>query len=134
MEAAAGLTSHTRRFAAVPESIGAARDLVREALAGTGLDDAKVGDLQLVVSELVTNAVVHGNGASIAVELTVAPDQVTCAVVSDGQNLPEISSWVAPVDGRSSGRGLSIVRALADAVTVEVDGDHVVVRCMFERG
>lgn len=133
MEAAAGLTSHTRRFTAVSESIGAARDLVREAVAGTQLDDATVTDLQLAVSELVTNAVVHGNGASIAVEVTVAPDLVTCAVVSDGQTLPEISSWVAPVDGRSSGRGLSIVRALADAVTVEVDGDHVVVRCMFER-
>jgi anti-sigma regulatory factor (Ser/Thr protein kinase) len=54
-------------------------------------------------------------------------------VVSDGQTLPEVSSWVAPVDGRSSGRGLAIVRALADTVTVEVDGDRVVVRCMFER-
>ena len=133
MEAAAGVTSHTRHFAAVSESIGDARDLVREAVAGTQLDHAMVTDLQLAVSELVTNAVVHGNGASITVEVTVAPDLVTCAVVSDGQNVPMVSSWVAPVDGRSSGRGLSIVRALADAVTVEVDGDRVVVRCMFER-
>ncbi|MGA7758210.1 MAG: ATP-binding protein [Ilumatobacteraceae bacterium] len=133
MEAAAGLTSHTRHFAAASESIGAARDLVRDAVAGTQLDHATVTDLQLAVSELVTNAVVHGNGASIAVEVTVAPDVITCAVASDGQTLPEVSSWVAPVDGRSSGRGLSIVRALADAVTVDVDDDRVVVRCTFER-
>ncbi len=133
MEAAAGLTSHIRHFAAAPESIGAARDLVHEAAAGTQLDPTTVADLQLAVSELVTNAVVHGNGASIAVEVTIAPDVVNCAVAADGQTLPEVSAWVAPVDGRSSGRGLAIVRALADAVAVEVDGDRILVRCTFER-
>jgi anti-sigma regulatory factor (Ser/Thr protein kinase) len=131
MEAAAGV--HTRDFVAVPESIGAARDLVRDTVAGARLDPAMVTDLQLAVSELATNAVVHGTGASITVEVTVAPDAITCAVISEGRTLPEFSSWVVPVDGRSSGRGLAIVRALADAVTVDLDGDRLSVRCTFER-
>jgi anti-sigma regulatory factor (Ser/Thr protein kinase) len=134
MEAAAGAASQSRDLPAVPESIGAARDFASSAIAGGDVDEATVIDLQLALSELVTNAVVHGAGGPITVEVTVAPSTITCAVASDGQSLPEVSSWVRPVDGRPSGRGLSIVRAVADAVTVDVDDDRIVVRCTFERG
>jgi anti-sigma regulatory factor (Ser/Thr protein kinase) len=134
MEAAAGATSQSRDLPAVLESIGEARDLASSAIAGAGVDEATVIDLQLALSELVTNAVVHGGGGPITVDVTVAPSAITCAVASDGQLLPEVSSWVQPVDGRPSGRGLSIVRAVADAVTVDVDGDRIVVRCTFGRG
>jgi anti-sigma regulatory factor (Ser/Thr protein kinase) len=134
MEAAAGATSQSCDLPAVSESIGAARDFANSAIAGADVDEATVIDLQLALSELVTNAVVHGAGGPITVEVTVAPSTITCAVASDGQSLPEVSSWVRPVDGRPSGRGLSIVRAVADAVTVDVDDDRIVVRCTFERG
>lgn len=54
------MTETTRRFfTARPESIGQARKFVRDALAGWGLHD-RAEDIRLCVSELATNALVHG--------------------------------------------------------------------------
>jgi anti-sigma regulatory factor (Ser/Thr protein kinase) len=115
-------------------SVGAARDLTRDAFRDVDLDDAKLLDIQLAVSELVTNAVVHGGPGDITIDFSVADDAVSLSIASDGRNLPDIESWVVPVDGRRTGRGLSIVRAVADAVAVESDGDRIVVQCRFELG
>ena len=41
--------------------------------------------------------------------------------------------WAAPTSGAPTGRGLAIVRAVADAVVVEIGDSVVTVRCTFER-
>ena len=96
---------------------------------------ALVTDIQLAVSELVTNGVVHGNGGAITLEIASAPDQITCLVVSplQGRPLPDPALWMSPVGGGPTGRGLAIVREVADEVAVESNGDLVEVKCTFRR-
>lgn len=122
-----------RDFVSTPESIGDARDFTRAVLRGDAVDEATIDDVTLAVSELVTNAVGHGSGGPVTVRIKSAPSEVVCVVRSTGGSLPDPATWTSRgVSGRT-GRGLAIVRALADAVVAEVDGGVVVLRCSFRR-
>ncbi|MHB8657397.1 MAG: ATP-binding protein [Solirubrobacteraceae bacterium] len=61
------------RFPAVPETVARARQVVAERAAIAGATREEIAGIRLAVSEAVTNAVVHGGGASEhAIELTMA--------------------------------------------------------------
>jgi anti-sigma regulatory factor (Ser/Thr protein kinase) len=91
-----------------PSSVGQARRFVRDQLAALGVQDPG-GSAELVVSELVTNAVIHA-GTSVAV--LVARDGAGARVeVSDGSAvMPGLRVVTA---GSSSGRGLTLVEHFA---------------------
>ena len=103
------------RLDPVPESAGRARRSAR-----TMLNDWRLGhlveDVDLVVSELVTNALLHtGEGidaapAPIRLELDLSGGRLTCRVV-DSSPLPPMPEEAA--DTAESGRGLVLVDALA---------------------
>ena len=79
------------------------------------LDAQKAGDLQLVVSELVTNAVKHGGlapGAPIRMHLDREEDRLRLEV-DDGEGLTAKPDWI-PQSRDSAGRGLAIVSALSE--------------------
>jgi len=117
-------------------SAGEARAFVARVLVGQ-VPDRVVGDLRLVVSELVSNAVTHGAAATVKVVVDLSDDGWVALEVVGGGDLPPALSdpgrWaIAPVDA-VSGRGLGIVRALVDEVaTATVDGE-VAVRCRMRR-
>lgn len=98
-----------------------ARQLVRTTLDRwglTGLTDAAV----LAVSELTTNAVIHG-AAPVSVTLQREPDQVRI-VVHDAGGGTVVGLPVAALDTAERGRGLAIVRELASSSGVApLDGD-----------
>ncbi|MEV0145407.1 MULTISPECIES: ATP-binding protein [unclassified Nonomuraea] len=88
------------------DSITLARDLTRLALAEsgyTGLHD----DALLVVSELVTNALVHGAGAP-ALHLVVGPSRVRIEVRDSSPLPPEPRE-----PGPKSGWGLNVIERLS---------------------
>jgi anti-sigma regulatory factor (Ser/Thr protein kinase) len=103
------------RLEPVPESAGRARRAAR-----TMLTDWRLGhlveDVDLVVSELVTNALLHsGEGpartaAPIRLELALAEGRLTCRVV-DSSPLPPTPEEAT--ETAESGRGLILVEALA---------------------
>ena len=102
-------------LAARAENIGRAREFVAAAL-GAAHPCAPV--LQLIVSELVTNSVVHSrsgqrDGGTVTVALLGTPTGVRVEVTDDGgPGLPRLRA----VDfGAESGRGLHLVDALAAA-------------------
>jgi anti-sigma regulatory factor (Ser/Thr protein kinase) len=102
-----------------PEAVGRARDEVRKALADWGVPEA-VDDTCLIVSELVGNAVRHGEPE---IRLTLATDgaRVTGSVFDRGAGMPRVRQ----VTGTDvSGRGLWLVGAVATAwgVVPESDG------------
>jgi anti-sigma regulatory factor (Ser/Thr protein kinase) len=73
----------------------------------------QLDDLTLVVSELVTNSVVHSGltvGASITMVVDVSPKRVRIEVIDHGHGLPD-AAQESPTD---HGRGLVIVDRLAD--------------------
>lgn len=115
------ITAAARRLPGVPVSVGQARELVRDALAGHPAAEAAA----LCVSELVTNAITYtrsghpGGSVLVAVELA-APDSVACLRVYDQGPRGVPARCVAragepPAALAEHGHGLRIVAALADA-------------------
>jgi anti-sigma regulatory factor (Ser/Thr protein kinase) len=83
----------------------------------------------LATSELVTNAFEHG--APQPVRLTVRSDreQASITVVSggEGSRVPDVDDWTTAQADRISGRGLGIVREIADDIKVERSGGSVAI-------
>jgi anti-sigma regulatory factor (Ser/Thr protein kinase) len=96
-----------------PEAVGEARDAVRRAL--EGFDRSEVDAITIMVSELVANAVRHGD-PPITVTLSLDDDVLTLDVIDCGAKNPTRLASV-PTDER--GRGLHIVDHYADAWGVE---------------
>ncbi len=92
-----------------PDAARAARGTVRD-LCGNRLADELVTDVELVVSELVTNAVTHGAG-EITLTVTLVRDGVTLSVLDQGDGRPRLRRVGA---GSGHGRGLALVARLAD--------------------
>ncbi len=105
-----------------PQSPAEARTAVRRAVAaraaGGGCDQTALSDALLVVSELTTNAMLHGGGVT-DVDVTVVGDDLYLSVSDRSRRLPVAS---APVDDhgrrRCGGHGWPIVCRLARDVLV----------------
>jgi anti-sigma regulatory factor (Ser/Thr protein kinase) len=104
------------RLAPVPESAGRARRAARTMLTDWRLERL-VEDVDLVVSELVTNALLHSGDADgaadpIRFELDLRGRTLICRVV-DSSPLPPRPEEAT--ETAESGRGLILVEALASA-------------------
>ena len=117
-------------FAALPTAPAAARSFVRLSLGSWGLRaDADTGTAELVVSELVTNAVRATTGLPgvplITIELRTDATALRIAVRDDagGRPVPR-----APDEDAETGRGLLLVTALCTRwdVTAVPGGGKVV--------
>ena len=110
------------RLAPRPESVGEARRHARYVLEAHAEDDV-LERLELVVSELVTNAVRHGPGELITLRLVSAPDgTIAGEVVDQGHGVVAIREHDA---GAAGGLGLPIVDALTSAWGVYPGSTHV---------
>jgi anti-sigma regulatory factor (Ser/Thr protein kinase) len=89
---------------------------------GDELPAGRQADLQLVVTELVTNALVHGRGA-IRLEVQVAARRVRGEVADEGGGFAYELRARGPES--ASGRGLQIVAALTSEWGVH-DGRSIV--------
>ncbi|GAA0916326.1 ATP-binding protein [Nonomuraea longicatena] len=92
-----------------PEAVGTARHAVRDVLQKRGWPDELVENATLVVSELVTNAVVHGL-PPIELRMQVISGFAAGRVTDRSPDLPVPAE--ADVEGEG-GRGLAIVAAVA---------------------
>jgi anti-sigma regulatory factor (Ser/Thr protein kinase) len=99
----------TRRFVANAEAVGDARTWVAQLAAATG-HAAESDTLQLLVTELATNAVRHAHGDEFCIEFD-ANSRVLIAVCDPSTAAPVVCH--ANLDD-TGGRGLAIVEALSD--------------------
>jgi anti-sigma regulatory factor (Ser/Thr protein kinase) len=119
------LPGHTR-------AVGQARQFAAEVLGDgfSGLDDVLI-----LVSELVSNAVMHtasGDGGSVALTVSVNRDLVRVEVGDQGgASAPRLADDDGPADVLTGGRGLRIVDTLATKWGFEGDESGRVV--WFER-
>jgi anti-sigma regulatory factor (Ser/Thr protein kinase) len=99
-----------------------ARDLVTGALGGR--DAETVQTVSLVVSELVSNAVLHGSrqGDSVGIELSVEPGRIRIEVVDFGEGFDPSQ----PITDTSGGYGLHIVESLSREWGVDRGPPHKV--------
>jgi anti-sigma regulatory factor (Ser/Thr protein kinase) len=101
-------------------NVSAARRFVRKELEGRVPDEA-VSDLMLATSELVTNAFDHGSHRPVRLTVRSNRDEASITVVSggEGDRVPDVDAWTTARADRVSGRGLGIVREIADDIKVE---------------
>ncbi|MGW4412109.1 ATP-binding protein [Nonomuraea sp. NPDC004702] len=120
----------TRRFDGVPASIREVRTWVKALLPASC---ARVDDVELVVSELATNAVLHsvsgapGGTFAVQVEVDTHAHSVGVTCVDMGPAMCEASR----PDGEG-GHGLPLVRHLADRYQVHEETSGRTVRCWLD--
>jgi anti-sigma regulatory factor (Ser/Thr protein kinase) len=91
-----------------PTAAREARRFVRST--ATVLDDDRLDDLLVLTSEVVTNAVLHAR-TPLEVGVTLTEEAVLICVGDGADGTPVAQG---PSDGRESGRGIMLVRELAD--------------------
>ena len=103
-------------------------------LRGAGIEDDRIDDLSVVVSELGANAVRETPaGASAATLAASVDDDLLCIEVSNevssASSAPSEHDWDLMDPLRTGGRGLLLVSAFVNEVDVDVVGRRLVVRC-----
>jgi anti-sigma regulatory factor (Ser/Thr protein kinase) len=116
-----------------PDAVASVRHAVVTNLARCGVPSTVVDDMELVTSELVTNAIVHARprGAAVVQISVDLSDTIELVVVNKGSvgSIPPVEEWQPAPPSSPSRRGLGIVRRLCDTVTVEQSGERAVIRC-----
>jgi anti-sigma regulatory factor (Ser/Thr protein kinase) len=98
---------------AVAEAPGRARRELR-ALDGA-LASARAADAQLLVSELVTNAVMHARGeGGIRLRVRLAPDRLRVEVYDPGRGFVPTRPPPRPPPEHPHGRGIYLLERMAD--------------------
>ncbi|MFD7440569.1 ATP-binding protein [Streptomyces sp. NPDC059909] len=115
-------------------SVPAAREFAAQALADWGVT-ARADDVLLCVSELATNALVHGVPPGRGFRLHLSLDGVLRVEVHDSGDgevrVPALEPVCAPDADAESGRGLLLVGALADKWGVGERSPGKIVWCEF---
>lgn len=109
------------------EAPGAARDFVCS-VADEAFDDHDLNEaLRLVVSEVVTNSILHGkvgNDGCVEIKIDVRPERLRLEIIDDGPGFRP-DAGPTPLD-EPGGWGLYLVDSLADRWGVEANkGTHV---------
>jgi anti-sigma regulatory factor (Ser/Thr protein kinase) len=115
-------TSSVVHLPCAPASVALARKALSEELRAVGVFDHAVADAALVMSELLSNAILHAYplpGERLQVAWAVSASSVEVAV-SDGGS-PTIPHAGRPSPSSISGRGLSIVEHLCKTWGVRTD-------------
>ena len=102
----------TGHWPAVAESVPVARHAIAAYLRETETPDPPLGDVALVVSEAMTNAVVHAYAGQdvgeVRVEVEFAPDELKLVVEDDGGGL------VPRLDSPGLGLGLPLIATVSE--------------------
>ncbi|MCQ4207569.1 ATP-binding protein [Streptomyces longispororuber] len=121
------LRSGECRFPHRLESVPAARRYVCELLQQWGVRGDLLGELAVIASELVTNAVCHTASDTVVVQISLWPTEVVLTVTDEGPG-PQQPLAARPADGdREHGRGLLLVEELATrwGAHPHIDGTRV---------
>ena len=117
----------SRSFRAAPSELAGLREALREWLVERGAGDDVGRGVVLAVSEAATNAVEHAYGCDGAGIVTVMArlvgDRLDITVRDEGR-------WREGGSDADRGRGLAIMRAIVDEVTIERDDAGTVVRML----
>lgn len=110
-----------RRLPAAPASVFLARRFTRQLLDGWDLSQEQVESVELVVSELVTNAARHSEDA-VEVGLSCVDHLLRVEVGDSSHRMPAAVDASDVGEQATSGRGLLLVDALASRWGVESEG------------
>ena len=104
-----------------PDDISTARAIMTARGRAAGLDRLSVEELALAVSEVATNALLHGR-APRRVRSYVADGRFICRLEDAGSGLQDpLAGYVPPDPSSLGGRGLWLARQLCDVVEIASD-------------
>jgi serine phosphatase RsbU (regulator of sigma subunit)/anti-sigma regulatory factor (Ser/Thr protein kinase) len=112
-----------------PEGLAEARGALRQALTDWRLDEI-ADDVELAAGELLVNVLLHTEGGAV-LTLEVLPEPVRRVRLSVQDRSSVWPRRRSPGEAATSGRGLMMIDALADAWGVEPRGDGKAVWCEF---
>ena len=120
-----------RSFPSVPDTVAEVDTFLDDKLREAGFPDDMMVDVAVSVSEVVNNAVIHGNGRdpdkTVEIDLDIQSDRIKVSVKDEGAGF-DPASLPDPVAQdnlmREVGRGLFIVRAYMDEVHFQKMGDE----------
>src|SRR5687767_7388577 len=120
-------------FPPQPSSAGRARAFAFDALDTWGVESECIETVRLLLSELVSNAIIHGGpGSDVEVRLLLRENVVRVEVDDGSSGFRRRRSIRGALD--DSGRGLELVAALSKRWGVESrPNDHKVVWCEVSR-
>ena len=95
------------------------------------LGSPRIPDVELCISELVTNALEHGTDPEVELRWEAEGDSFVITVSNSSGRLPQATVGVLPNE-RATGRGLRIVKMVADGVATRHENGAVVVTCRFD--
>ena len=119
-----------------PQRIAEADEFLEAAMRGHGVPDALVTDMAIAVTELVNNAIIHGNKSNpskmVTLEVAFTSQDVTVRVADQGSGFDPMAIPDPLAEEnllREVGRGVFIVRSLMDEVRYErgPSGETVVI-------
>ncbi|MER6771460.1 ATP-binding protein [Streptomyces bacillaris] len=99
------------------------RRATRILLRRKGVPEPTIDDAELVVSELVTNAIQHGGSGGEVCFCVSASNGMVRVSVTDQNSVPAVPKQVGTE--AESGRGLMLVAAIADQWCISEDGTTV---------
>lgn len=125
-------------FEAVPASARAARKFVGEILRQRGAPVPVVVDFKLIVSELVANAIEHGDESGLTVSVDFSDHQwweieVVGGNANSASKMKQPNTWTVAGSEQVSGRGLGIVRQLMDEVVSDISDGRIRIQCRRRR-
>lgn len=125
-------------FESDPRSTQRARRFVIETLRFNDATEATCDAFALIASELITNFVEHGAGSPIDVSIGATPTLLELSVAGASNVMPNNpvlhpELWAIAPPGQFTGRGLGIVRALCDDLTVTTAAKSLEVHCRLPR-
>lgn len=122
----------------IPDRIAEVDEFLESSLRGDGIDEGIIADMAIAVTELVNNAIDHGNAGDpaklVKLSIIVRADEIEIEVSDEGGgfNPDSVADPLAQENLlREVGRGVFIVRHLMDTVKIEsVPGQGTMVRIM----
>jgi serine/threonine-protein kinase RsbW/stage II sporulation protein AB (anti-sigma F factor) len=113
------------RFPAVPLGVSAARGEAAAVARRCGLDEMRVGDVALAVSEAATNVVVHAGAGSIELRIEATDGELLVVVSDDGAGMRPRR------DSPGLGLGLPIIATVTDRMETRTEGGRTEVLMVF---
>jgi anti-sigma regulatory factor (Ser/Thr protein kinase) len=120
----------SRRLPPTAASVSLARRFVRQLLTEWAVGADTAADVELALSEIVTNAARHSED-TLDLRLSCTPDCVRFSVGDSSHRMPGVVKS-ADADA-TAGRGLHMVDSLATRWGIESDGLGKTIWCEFER-
>ena len=110
------------------DGLALVRRLVGQHAEWVGLSAERIGEMQLAVTEIASNAVTHASTGAATLRVWAQPDRLVCEIQGSGQILDIMAGRVVPAPESLRGRGLLIANRFCDLVQTYTTPEGTITR------